>query len=63
MDRDSLSILSDWCLIAELELVLGVVPDHDVTVGAGDNELLAKACVHTIDRLIVERTVDILAPR
>ena len=47
--------------IRHKEALLSIVPQHDARGRAGDNELLAQADIHAQDRLMVERTEQILA--
>ena len=61
VDGDCHGILTDRCFPAELllELLVSIVPDHDILIRARDDELLAQASVHTVDWLVMERSMHI----
>ena len=61
MEGHSRSLFTDGGLEGHFELLLGPIPDADVTLGARHDELLAQADVHTRDRLVMEGSVDVLA--
>ena len=61
MESNSRSFFPNGGLKGQFELLLGPIPDADVTSGASHDELLAQADVHTSDLFVMEGTVDILA--
>ena len=61
MERHSHSFFTNGGLKGHFKLLLGPIPDADVTLGACHDELLAQTDVHTRDRFVMERSVDILA--
>lgn len=60
VERHSVSLFSDRTLETHFKLFLEVVPDADVALGAGDDELLAQADVHACDLIEVEGSVNVL---
>ena len=61
MEGHSRSFFTDGRLEGHFELLLGPIPDADVTLGASHDELLAQTDVHARDRFVMEGSVDVLA--
>ena len=61
MESHSLSFFTNGGLKGHFELLLGPIPDADVTGRARHDELLAQADVQTSDLFVMEGAVDILA--
>ena len=61
MERHIWGSLAWAKVIRHKEALFRIVPQHDARGRAGDNELLAQADIHAQDRLMVERTDQILA--